>query len=77
MLADVAATMPSFRAPAKDELTRVLRSVAEFKAPGQYVLFPELQPEAADLARCSTLGPVTSNPQVCAQSGTNPQNGPM
>ena len=54
---DVRARVPAFKPPGKDELTRALREVADFRAPGQYVLHDWLAPQAAELAAAAVVPP--------------------
>ena len=62
---DVAARVPGFKVPGKDELSRVLRDVSDFRAPGQYVLQPWLAAQAADLAAAG------AKPQAPSPAGTS------
>ncbi|KAI3426306.1 hypothetical protein D9Q98_008679 [Chlorella vulgaris] len=50
VLADVGARIRGFKAPGKEQLERVLKSVAEFKAPGLYVVYPMLLKELDELS---------------------------
>ena len=68
MLQDISSNVPSFQ-PSKSEVSRLLKEVAEYKAPGVYVLFdyslrrelPALQQEVQQAAGLEARS-VTASP---------------
>ena len=68
MLQDISSNVPSFQ-PSKSEVSRLLKEVAEYKAPGVYVLFdyslrrelPALQQELQQAAGLESKS-VTASP---------------
>jgi len=73
---DVRARVPAFKPPGKDELTRALREVADFRAPGQYVLHDWLAPQAAELAAAAVVPPApAAGPAGAAARAGGPGGG--
>ncbi len=75
VLVDVRARVPAFKPPGKDELTRALREVADFRAPGQYVLHDWLAPQAAELAAAAAAPAPVPTPGNAADAAAPQRTG--
>lgn len=74
VLVAVAARVADFKPPGKEDLSRALKEVAEFRAPGQYVLLPWLAPQAAELA-AAAAGEAKALSKTLAMADPTPAGG--